>query len=197
MNEQSIPPKLPQMPRPEETAGFGVRLGARILDHLFCIVMIIPSTIIGVIITRGFDIGRFSGHSTSGAMILSFLLSSLGVFLYFLVCESKYGVTVGKKMLKLRVVSQDLSGPTFTGALIRNLFYIVDAVVFGLVAFLVMRFSQWNQRVGDILGKTVVLKEESVPFEQRDQGQSAKKAILWATLILVIFQTLGIIVKRL
>jgi uncharacterized RDD family membrane protein YckC len=82
--------------------------------------------------------------------------------LYFEVVKA--GVTPGKRMLGLRVVDEQGLPPAFQAALIRTAFLIVDALPwpFGGVALISMSMSKNSQRLGDMVGGTLVIYDEQI-----------------------------------
>ena len=77
------------------------------------------------------------------------------------------GQTVGKKVLKIKVISLDGGQPSFGQYLMRWIFRIVDFGVFfgwGVVALICVAASKNHQRVGDMLAKTTLIK--TVPRTQ-------------------------------
>ncbi len=92
-----------------------------------------------------------------------FLLLFLPVLLYSLLCELFLnGQTVGKMVMKIRVVRNDGKELGFGSCFIRWIFRIVDFnLTFGMAALLTYLFSQKGQRLGDIAASTTVLKIES------------------------------------
>jgi uncharacterized RDD family membrane protein YckC len=107
---------------PASTAGLGVRFGARLLDGL---IVGIPVSILLTIFGLG-GMGTFGTGGWVGSAILSLL--AFGYYVYF---ESTTGATLGKKLLKIRVVASDGSSPTAEAAAKRNIW-----MLFGLVPYL-------------------------------------------------------------
>ena len=56
-------------------------------------------------------------------------LVAIGVA-YYVLCEASTGATLGKRMVGIRVVSEDGDQVTFGAALVRNLLRLVDALFF-------------------------------------------------------------------
>ncbi len=81
-------------------------------------------------------------------------------FIYLIITESIWGQSLGKKLFRIKVVMEDGKKSTIIAAILRNLFRIVD-VIFGgyLLALIVMTLTQKRQRVGDLIAKTVVVKQ--------------------------------------
>ena len=132
-------------------AGPIVRFLAWILDFICCAVMIIAINI----------------AMTFLSVVTPDLAAALGVFFYFTVSVGYAitlewmwrGQTVGKRLLRLRVVDAHGLRLQFSQVAIRNLLRIVDLLpglyVIGGVAALVTRKSQ---RLGDLAANTVVIR---------------------------------------
>jgi len=134
-------PPTPGVPRPGELVE---RFLARLIDGV----------LLGIVfgICQAIFTGIFiSGISTSvGEYLLAWIfisviivVVSLGYFAFF---ESSQGATLGKQLLKLKVVGPDgTSNPTMEEAIRRNIFYAIQLVyivpivgwIFGPIAMLV------------------------------------------------------------
>ena len=76
---------------------------------------------------------------------------------YTLVLESIMdGQTIGKRLLKIRVVKIDGYQATLSDYVVRWFFRIVDVYLFGL-GFFIMVFSKKTQRLGDLAAGTAVI----------------------------------------
>ncbi len=88
-------------------------------------------------------------------------------FLYRIVMEWRFhGQTLGKRLLRLRVIDSGGLRLHFSQIVIRNLLRVLDAMpFFYLVGGLTMLFTKWHQRLGDIAGNCVVtyLPEDGTP----------------------------------
>ena len=113
----------------------------------------------------------FSAAGAAGAGIVI-----LGVFLYHLVLESAFGMTLGKAVMGLQVVNQSERATVISIAL-RNLLRIVDSQAIYLIGFLAATFTRQRQRVGDLAAGTVVL---DVPMAR---GARAAMIALWLTVL--------------
>jgi uncharacterized RDD family membrane protein YckC len=116
-----------------------------------------------------------------------FGLGILGAFLYHSVAEGIGSVTIGKLICGLRVVQVDGKPATMKGAFIRDLAYHIDALFFGLVAYLSMVKGPLQQRFGDVWGHTVVVKTSV--FEPRPARSALRMtlgvlagSLLWAAM---------------
>lgn len=89
-------------------------------------------------------------------------------FAYFFVMELAVGQSVGKRIIGIRVQREDGRRVGFVGALVRNLVRIVDATCpMAVIGFFMVAFSARRQRLGDLLGRTVVVPVP--PPEERPQ----------------------------
>ena len=85
---------------------------------------------------------------------------------YFIVLELGQGQTPGKKLFGIAVVTQELLPPGFKHVLVRNMLYVIDLPLVGLVVLLNTKTSQ---RIGDLLGGTLVVK---VPRRRADNEEA-------------------------
>jgi uncharacterized RDD family membrane protein YckC len=93
------------------------------------------------------------------------ILWSLFLFLYFVVPEGKWGVTLGKLAAKLRVVTADGAAPGYGRATVRMLLRLVEVnpiLAGGIPAGIVVALSEHRQRLGDMLAGTYVLNRADV-----------------------------------
>ncbi|NQT20476.1 MAG: RDD family protein [Planctomycetes bacterium] len=95
---------------------------------------------------------------------LKLMAGSWSLFLisYFIILESRQGQTPGKSLFGIAVVTQELLPPGFRHVLIRNLLRAIDLPLLGL---LVLLNTRTFQRIGDLLGGTLVVE---VPRKHAD-----------------------------
>jgi uncharacterized RDD family membrane protein YckC len=104
-----------------------------------------------------------AGRLGSGGGIdsdLSAVIAGWALFYYF-ACESGHGQTLGKRLLKLRVVRADGSPSGMREILVRTLLRPIDAVggyLLGLVVMLIT--GERRQRLGDLAAGTMVVSAE-------------------------------------
>jgi len=92
----------------------------------------------------------------TGFMALLLFVILLG---YFVIPESLSGKSFGKAIIKIKVVKQDGAKITFGNSLVRHLFDIIDWLPFCFIVYIiVMKRTEHNQRVGDIVAKTIVIQ---------------------------------------
>jgi len=86
-----------------------------------------------------------------------YFLAAILAFAYFVVMEAMYGATLGKMLLRLRVVKIDGSPISWSQSFIRNLLRIIDGLFYYLVGAILVWNSPLRQRLGDRAAKTVVV----------------------------------------
>lgn len=134
--------------RSYQYAGFGRRLGAALLDSAVWIVGI-----------AFFFPGYLFDDSPTAAAVAGLALFTAW-FNYFAVCEWRFGQTIGKNALGLRVMPLDGGRLGWNAAAIRNLARLVDLplTLIGALYFIVGD-SPRRQRLGDRAAKTIVVRE--------------------------------------
>ncbi|KPJ63138.1 MAG: hypothetical protein AMS15_01595 [Planctomycetes bacterium DG_23] len=75
--------------------------------------------------------------------------------------EGRWGKTIGKMALGIRVVKDTGEELRWKEALMRNLLRLVDMLFFYALGSLVMVFTRKFQRLGDLLARTIVIKAGS------------------------------------
>ncbi len=95
-----------------------------------------------------------------GFFVASFI-GFVAIFVYVFLLEGLYGYTPGKYMLGLVVVKSDGSNCTISASILRNLLWFVDQLPgFNLVAMVSILLTDDNQRVGDLVADTVVVRQQ-------------------------------------
>lgn len=96
--------------------------------------------------------------SENALLILSLLIT----ICYPLVAEALFSQTIGKRLVGIRVVTDDFSDITWKKSAGRNLLRIVDQLPFlYILGMIMMAVSDKNQRLGDLAARTVVIYDES------------------------------------
>ena len=140
-----------------ETAGVALRFVAVLLDAI--IVFFPLGVVVGLLAGGGYrETG--AGYANAGVRVegdgfLAFLIAGLG---YYVICESLTGRTLGKRLVRIRVVDEDGEHVTLGAALIRNVLRVVDGLFFYLVGALFALNSARAQRLGDRAAHTVVVR---------------------------------------
>jgi len=138
-----------------EPAGLGSRFLALILDWVI-------QGVAATALSLGL-LAAVSGEAAGLAQALVLLLLFLVVFGYPVACETLWrGRTVGKLALGLRVVTVEGAPVRFRHAAIRAALGLVDFVLTGgAAAVLSVLFTPRNQRLGDLVAGTIVLRERT------------------------------------
>lgn len=135
----------------QNTAHLGDRMLAFIIDTFIIAVY----TILMFMLLFSLDVDM-------GDMWALYMVISLPAFLYYVVLETFMdGKTVGKSLMKIRVVKLDGSKPNFSSYFVRWILRIVDvALSSGGIAVLTILIRGNGQRVGDIAAGTTVISEK-------------------------------------
>jgi uncharacterized RDD family membrane protein YckC len=132
----------------------GRRVLATIVDGIVLSVAFwVMSALFGSASAEGGQVGA----SLSGLAALAFFILSVA---YFIVLEGYLGQTVGKMLLGIKVVREDTGEvPGIKAAIIRTVMRLIDGLFAYLVAFIAVLASQKNQRLGDMLANTLVVRK--------------------------------------
>ena len=141
-----------------EPAGVGERILAFFLDAFF-----IGIYYLVVIWIWGYanNIGPNSAGNFEDSVWVLYIVLVLPLMLYHLVSEViSNGYSLGKKIVGIRVVKIDGTRANLGGYIIRWMFRLIEiSMTSGVLAFVTILLNGKGQRVGDILGKTCVIKE--------------------------------------
>lgn len=129
-------------------AGLGIRFLAILLDIL-------------LLVAVGFPIILLFQHIQSMGALFVILSATLGFLVYFIVMEAVLGASVGKLLLGLLVIKTDGSPIGWREAILRNLLYILDGFIGGLIGAIAIAISPLHQRLGDQVAGTVVVRRRS------------------------------------
>ncbi len=81
-------------------------------------------------------------------------------FIYFVMLEAIFKGSFGKRIMGLKVLSVNGDPVKFNHVLRRRLCDIVDIwFCYGFLGFILIKNTAYNQRLGDIWAKTIVIKE--------------------------------------
>ena len=147
-------------------AGLGSRLAAFSLDFLIQVAFFaVVAVAVAEILSGG---GETSQLLAAGVLALVALLDFIG---YFVVCEMLWsGRSVGKRAAGTRVVRVGGGPVGFWSSLLRNAVRLVDMfpAPLYLVGSVLVLATPRNQRLGDLLGGTVVIRDRlaSVALER-------------------------------
>lgn len=132
---------------PVTGAGVGIRALSTIVDG---IILAIVGGVIAAVCGSG-----IGGNYTSGSYYLWSLLVGFCYYTYF---EGTNGATPGKMLCGLKVVKTDGTPCNFSAAAMRTICRIIDGFFVYLVAAILVWFSARNQRLGDMIANTLVIR---------------------------------------
>lgn len=129
-------------------AGLGERIAARLIDLAAFFGLYILFAVLGMLTGEGTTI-----------IVLLIILGTLYVF-YNLICEVfMNGQSVGKRLMKIKVISLDGSQASIGQYFIRWLFRLVDFVLTAQIGGLIaIALSDHKQRIGDMVAGTTLIK---------------------------------------
>lgn len=129
----------------QATASVGDRIFAQLIDWVVLLAYLTLAT------------WALVEADVSGAVVVYILF--LPLLFYTLLMEIfNRGQSLGKMVMKTRVVKMDGSTPTLSAYLMRWLLYIVDGPSMSFLGLLCIIFTKNNQRLGDLAAGTVVIK---------------------------------------
>ncbi|MAN28040.1 MULTISPECIES: RDD family protein [Mesonia] len=140
-------------------------LGDRVLAYIVDILVIATYAILAI-----FLLGMISLSSRDTWVFM--LIVGLPVFLYPLLAETFFnGQTLGKALLRTRVVKLDGSKAGFSNFAIRWLLGLLElGMTSGALALVVYLLNGHGQRLGDIAAKTTVISEKQQTFLHQTIG---------------------------
>lgn len=132
-----------------QTAGLGSRVFAKLIDFLVQgASLVVCLTVI------------FTSRIDNLALVL--VVITVIVLLYPIVLEALWrGRTVGKAALSLRVVTREGAPIRFRHAAIRGMFGLLEVLGLPVIGVLVMLASRNDQRLGDMVAGTIVIRERA------------------------------------
>lgn len=150
-----------------DLAGVGSRMNAALIDYLVCVLLIVGVAVLGTMAFPRSTIERLTPDEYSGWAIAVLILAQFFVLWgYYVLFEALYdGRTIGKRIMRLRVVRDGGLSVTFGASAVRNLMRVIDmqpgfSYAVGIVT---MILNRQGKRLGDIAGGTLVVREELVP----------------------------------
>ncbi len=140
-------------------AGFWRRLVAFAGDLGILLALAVPVVAVAVLVQAG----RIAPGLATTALLVTLGLGAVGVLVfYFPLLEARFGRTLGKHLLRIRVVRENGSPIGLGQAFVRRLSLYFDMLV---IDALFIPFTDRSQRALDVVAKTVVAREpgETVP----------------------------------
>ncbi|WP_264536770.1 RDD family protein [Flavobacterium sp. N1736] len=139
-----------------KAASAGERIGSYFIDFAIKMAYII---VVSGIIFYWAELDRLFGNLDSWSRAAILLFFYFPVIIYSITLESIFeGQTIGKKIVKIKVVKIDGYQAGFGDYLMRWFFRLVDITLFyGIVALITVINSKKGQRLGDMVAGTAVI----------------------------------------
>lgn len=192
---------------PASTGTFLVRFVARLIDigagiGAGCFASVVAGVFLGTLRWLGFS-GSPDLHSAGNLIFGSFLfgiaLAVLGAVCAQASSEAIAGTSLGKLLLGFRVVSLS-GGHVFPcapiSALQRSIAFLADGLFFGYFAYLAMKESPLNQRMGDAWAETVVVRGSSLPPGAKQGFSRILTGLIAGFVVRVVFISLQLVLLR-
>ncbi|WP_433836554.1 RDD family protein [Flavobacterium anhuiense] len=137
-------------------ASVGERLGAFFIDFF---IIISYTTVISIVIFDWLQLNQLMANLDNWSQGAIFLMLYSPIIVYSLVLESVFeGQSLGKKILKIKVVKIDGYQAAFGDYLIRWFFRVIDVLsFFGLPGLISVITTKKSQRLGDLAAGTAVI----------------------------------------
>lgn len=138
----------------------GSRAVGAIVDSIIVVVLALPVYFL-VLATYGTEVEP-GGFQATGAPALAAIGASMVIWLgYYIALEGTWGTTVGKRVVGLRVVREDGVPMDLGTSAVRNLLRLIDGIALYIVGAIFVARSSKNQRLGDRVAGTLVVKAGS------------------------------------
>ncbi len=138
-------------------AGFWRRLVAFAGDFGLLLALAVPLVAVAVLL----EAGRMAPGLATTAVLATLGLGAVGALVfYFPLLESRFGKTLGKHLLRIRVVRENGSPIGLGQAFVRRLSFYFDMLV---IDALFIPFTDRSQRALDVVAKTIVAREPGEP----------------------------------
>jgi uncharacterized RDD family membrane protein YckC len=125
--------------------------------------------------------GALAGGRSEFPPALDVILLAWALYYYF-ACESGGGQTIGKRVMRLRVVRADGTEAGMREIFVRTILRVIDGIALYLVGLVVMLVTgERRQRLGDLAAATVVV-DAAAPVEPPASPSAAESPVQAITL---------------
>jgi uncharacterized RDD family membrane protein YckC len=175
-NEETLVIETPErVPLHFALASIGNRFLACAIDHGLQVFVMIIMAIAFILIAEFVDFGGSLSAAPKWVIAVLILVVAFIWTSYFILFEWLWnGQTPGKRWLKLRVIREDGRPITFWEAAVRNLLRIFDmmpvlGIPFYSIGIISLFLTKKDQRVGDLVAGSVVVREREAEAPTFDQ----------------------------
>jgi uncharacterized RDD family membrane protein YckC len=139
-----------------ETAGFMWRCIAWLLDFAFYIAFLF---LLSMIFPKLIVLFTFYTYSFWGILMIFFMYYSVFIILQLLIEKYTEGQTLGKKITGIKILSLDGNSMDLNKYIIRFVYNYIDIYFsFFSIGTILILMSEKNQRLGDMIANTTVIK---------------------------------------
>ncbi|SFJ50126.1 RDD family protein [Thermoflavimicrobium dichotomicum] len=147
---------------PFETAGLVTRGIAKLIDLLCVSVILAILYFFGVLIASFQAMVASEDVLTSMELAIVIVISAAIPLIYFTMTEYwMKGQTIGKRVMRLRVIQDNGQSPSFFAVFLRNVLQLVDMLpFFYLLGMISIFMNKKEKRIGDLVAGTIVVCEK-------------------------------------
>ncbi len=140
--------------------GVGIRFVALLID---IIILGVITSVVTLPFQSGVSVDPATGAVSIGALFYAGIIVSFVIeLLYYTLLLGRYGQSVGKMAVKIKVVKETDGSPiTYGAAFVRSILLLIDAIPY-VIPYLLGAILIWSsdkkQRLGDRVARTVVVR---------------------------------------
>jgi uncharacterized RDD family membrane protein YckC len=141
-------------------AGFWIRVGAKIIDSIIMMIVIVPVFILvfgGVFVQAIQNPGGPPPEVSAGLMAIYYIVALVFPAIYNTFCVGKWAATPGKMMLKLKIVKGDSSNISYARALGRHFAEMLSGIIL-YIGYIMIAFDDEKRSLHDRICDTRVIK---------------------------------------
>ncbi|RAL22518.1 RDD family protein [Thermoflavimicrobium daqui] len=152
---------------PLETAGIATRGIAKVIDYLCVFVLSTILSFVGLIFTSmGTDVSANDPLTSMEIAVLIVIGAAIPIGYFTMTEYWMKGQTIGKRVMRLRVIQDNGQRPTIFSVFLRNLLQLVDMLPFAFFLGMATAFiNRKEKRIGDLVAGTMVVCEKKSPSE--------------------------------
>jgi uncharacterized RDD family membrane protein YckC len=142
-------------------AGFWIRFVAAFIDGIILSFAFLPLNIVLRLLSREFILFSW-GYWQDGSHLAIFLLNLLRLLLswaYFTYMTGRYQYTIGKKLLNLKVIGEDMGPISYGTAAVREIVGKFISGIVCLLGYIWAGFDERKQAWHDKIASTYVIRE--------------------------------------